>query len=257
MRDFNFQNSDGFHPIPIFSIKDDVQWCSFNASPDEIDIGYSHRIMDRPAPRMDPTSLDTLGVHWDPNFLDYAVPYNPSEHWLGWMPTKRLPEDYNDPEEKAFDSNPIPLTEHWTDVQRSGGSDDGDSLQFLGYFLNELWTINSIWLSRHLRDISMTPALSMDFYGPNGWTTDVGDIPCQVEEQLLNMVHATEESAQATASDARRTILSQMAFVTWFITILLTWEEELHWDDHALVVSLHLLECPKKRVPLQADLQPA
>ncbi|KAJ7601704.1 hypothetical protein DFH06DRAFT_1352188 [Mycena polygramma] len=245
MSDFNFINRDGFHPSPIFSTKNGANWCSLNGTPDEIDPATSVSILSPPTPWIATTSLETMGIARDPNFLQYAAIYSPTEHYLGWMPMKAL-EDVEDPAAIAFDATPVDLYDHYTDVQRAGGSDDSGSPRFVGYYFKEEWVNNIAYLSGRLRHIVVTLALSTDWYGPNAWTLEVGDLPGEMDYQLLRMFQTNRAEASRTSGEARRCLLALMAFIAWFTSILPSWRDELQQDDKELVESLRLEERRKR-----------
>jgi hypothetical protein len=92
----------------------------------------------------------------------------------------------------------------------------------------------------------MTLVMRSDFYGPHAWNTGIGDMPAQVDVDLLTMLMTTESEAQKVAQDARRSILAQMAFLGWFCPIQAGWERDLSENEAEFVRSLRLDSRPKR-----------
>ncbi|KAJ6480681.1 hypothetical protein C8R47DRAFT_1284561 [Mycena vitilis] len=250
MTDFNFTTSDGLNIIPTFTTKNGAQWCSLLASAAKIDPGASVSILQPPSPWIAATSLETMGILRDPHFLEFAAVYSSTEHYLGWMPTRAL-IDGEDPVALAFDANPVPLYDHYTDVQRAGGSDDSGSPTFIGYYFDEKWVEQVTYLSGKLRNIVVTLAMSTDYYGPNVWTHEAGDLPGEMDHQLLRMFQSTKEEASQTSAEARRSLLALTAFISWFISVCPSWKNALQQDDWELVESLRLNDRPKRGLMLK------
>ncbi|KAJ7656166.1 hypothetical protein DFH06DRAFT_1411970 [Mycena polygramma] len=251
MSDFNFTTREGIHIVPTWSTKNGAQWCSLNASASKIDPAASLSILTILPPRTATTSLDTMGILRDPNFLEYAAIYSPTEHYLGWMPTKALTDATEDPIALAFDANPIPLYEHYTDVQRAGGSDDSGSPIFIGYYLDEKWVERVTYLSGKLRTIVVDLAMSTDYYGPSAWVNGVGDLPEEMDYQLLRMFQTTTEEADRMSTEGRRSLLAFVAFISWFVSVCPTWRDALDSDDYNLVESLRLGDRLKRGILLK------
>ncbi|KAJ7604408.1 hypothetical protein DFH06DRAFT_1349436 [Mycena polygramma] len=211
MSDFNFMTSDGINIVPA---------C-------KIDPGASVSILVPPSPWIATTGLQPHG----------ALPGVDAHNRLA---------DVEDPVALVFEEEPISLYEHYTDVQRAGGSDDSGSPLFVGYFLDENWVDQVTYLSGKLRTIVVALAMSTDWYGPNAWTKELGDLPGEMDYQLLRMVQTTTKEADRTSTEARRSLLAFMAFISWFMSVCPAWRDALENDDRKLVESLCLWERHKR-----------
>jgi hypothetical protein len=116
----------------------------------------------------------------------FPARYDPSLHWLGWNPVSRNAEETDETVALIFEANPVALREHYYDVQRSGGSDDGDSPGFAGYFLDEAWQTHILFISRRLNDIIMDLMIKNEQYSHLPWTSQLGDLPEQLKEDKIN-----------------------------------------------------------------------
>ncbi|KAJ7094087.1 hypothetical protein C8R44DRAFT_890455 [Mycena epipterygia] len=84
------------------------------------------------------------------------------------------------------------------------------------------------------------------FNGPNAWNTQTGDLPDVVDEDVLSRIQYQMKDAQKLAANARRTILSQLGFLSWFQTIKPGWREDLEVEDLTFIKKLRLDERPKR-----------
>ncbi|KAJ6526120.1 hypothetical protein DFH09DRAFT_1415979 [Mycena vulgaris] len=234
--DFDLRSRSGDRLLPIWSVNSGIRWASFGAPAAEI-----------------PAEANAL-INLFPPFpkqrglvrLSEAAIYEPRLHWLGWSPTCGLVDEDNDPAAFVFNANPVTLTEQYDDVQRSGGSDDGDSPNLVGFVLPDFWSTNALYLSRRLYDISMTLVLKTDWYGPNEDTTRLGDMPAQLDEEELARIHYYSKDAHESANEARRILLSQMGFVNWFSSVKTNWSDDLSQDDRDFLKELYLGDRPKR-----------
>jgi hypothetical protein len=177
----------------------------------------------------------------------FAAVYTPATHWLGFTPVSKVFEELEFPSAIAFNTSPAPLREHYYDVQRSGGSDYGESPVFSGYYIEEEWQNNLLYVSRHLHDITMTLVLKSEYYGPNSWTTQLGDLPDQVEPEAISGLRYEEREAQEMANDGRRVVLSQMGFLSWYSSVHPNWKNDLEQEDVDCILKLRLDSRPKRR----------
>lgn len=212
--DFDLRYPDGLRPVYIWSLRGDRQWCSVRATSDFIPPDANEYIGTASAYTM---LTNARGLC---NGLDqetFAAVYTPSTHWLGFSPISKVVDGTEDPASMAFSVNPVPLQEHYYDVQRSGGSDDSDSPVFSGYFIEEGWQNNLLYVSRRLHDITMMLVLKNEYYGPNSWTTHLGDLPDQLDPDAISGLRYEEREAQEMANDGQRVVLSQMGFISWSV----------------------------------------
>ncbi|KAJ7502566.1 hypothetical protein B0H11DRAFT_1907123 [Mycena galericulata] len=229
--DFRFTKSNGDDLVPIWSVLNGQKWCSLLGAPSNIapDANlFIHKGISYPKVTDKFGGLEVLD--WE----NYAVFYDPAHHWFGFNPADTLRPIVGtiiDPVEFAFDQTPVRVTELYNDVQRAGGSDDGDSPDLIGYTLDAMWVSNTIYISQRLKDIAMAFVMKSSFYGPNSWTTRLGDLPDQVSVDELQDWFYLKKDAQAAAGNARRNILSQMGFVSWFMSLTPNWTSELESED--------------------------
>ncbi|KAJ7859426.1 hypothetical protein B0H13DRAFT_1901449 [Mycena leptocephala] len=241
--DFDFRYPDGTRPVYIWSLRGDKHWCSVGAPSDFIPPDANEFIGTVKAYT---TLRSARGLL---NGLDqetFAAVYSPTTHWLGFSPTSKVTEEGDDPSMIAFSVNPAPLQEHYYDVQRSGGSDDGDSPVFSGYFIEEGWQNHLLYVSRRLYDITMNLVLKDEYYGPNSWTTQLGDLPEQLQSEDISGLRYDEREAQEMADDGRRVVLSQMGFLSWYISVRPGWKDNLEQEDVDCITELRL-EARSKR----------
>ncbi|KAJ7832702.1 hypothetical protein B0H13DRAFT_1914904 [Mycena leptocephala] len=110
----------------------------------------------------------------------FPARYDPMLHWLGWSPVSRNTEVEDETTALVFEANPVSLREHYYDVQRSGGSDDGDSPAFAG---------------------------------------QLGDLPEQLKENDLSGLHYHDYEARKVANDARRVVLDAESYTGRFVRL--------------------------------------
>ncbi|KAJ7176695.1 hypothetical protein C8R46DRAFT_1029989 [Mycena filopes] len=235
MTDFNFQNSRGVHPNVSWFEQDDLEWCSIGGESSLISSDIRASILLPTPPKIAPISLETLGIRRDPDFQDRAARYSSQEHWLGWMSTLMQPPEFEDPAMFVFDRQEILTNDEYVDLPRPGGGSEDYDRSWVGTRLDETWTTKTISMSRRLQNICVTIASSTEFYGPYQWVSQLGDMPNSVDEDLLCSTQYTEKDAQDVAKDTRRTILSQIGFISWFCSVYIRWNTVLSRDDVELV----------------------
>ncbi|KAJ7127197.1 hypothetical protein C8R44DRAFT_874268 [Mycena epipterygia] len=108
------------------------------------------------------------------------------------------------------------------------------------------WVVHTAYFSSRLEDISLALVMKSPFYGPNPWSSQMGDMPEVVKEDSLTGTHYQKKDAQKVAANARRTILSQLGFLSWFQTIKPSWREDLDAEDLAFIKRLRLSERKKR-----------
>ncbi|KAJ7444691.1 hypothetical protein FB451DRAFT_1434208 [Mycena latifolia] len=233
--DFELHHLDGSRPVLLWSVRGGLQWASYGAPANEIPSESELALVQAPP---FPPKRGILSLH-------EAALYQPREHWLGWAPTC-AGDNESDPSDFIFDQNPVSLKEVYDDSRRADDSDDEHKRILAGFALSEEWCSHTLYLSRALHDIGMKLVQKSDFYGPNSWTTHVGDMPEPVNEDLLWTIHFLSSEAQEVANNFRRSILSQMAFINWFSTIQLTWLDDLDQEERDLLKLLNMENRPKK-----------
>ncbi|KAJ7441227.1 hypothetical protein FB451DRAFT_1414704 [Mycena latifolia] len=245
--DFNFTDARGFNPVPIWSLSGGVKWCSMNSSPDNIApdaSDYSHY-----SPYLYPQDMDDTGKLIHLNLEHYVTYYRSREHWLGWNPASAglLLGVADDPLKYLFDRSPVPTVLEHADVPMSGDSDRGaDNTEWAGYSLGRQWIQDTLFLSQRVADVSMTLVMKNPLYGPNTWTSTIGDVPPVLERAALDRIDYTHSEIQQRAAKARRALLNQLGFLNWFLSVETDWKDDLDQDDVAFVNSLHLPERPKR-----------
>ncbi|KAJ7873403.1 hypothetical protein B0H13DRAFT_2349100 [Mycena leptocephala] len=241
--DFDLRYPDGSRPVYLWSMRGDRQWCSVGAPSDFIPPNANEHIG---GPEAYPDRNNSRGLPFGLDQESFAAIYSPRCHWLGYSPVSRVLEESLDPSLVAFGATPVPLTEHYYDVQRSGGSDDGESPVFAGYFLNEEWQSSLLYVSRRLYDVSMSLVMKNEYYGPNSWTTQLGDLPEQLEQEDISGLRYEEQEAQEMANDGQRRVLSQMGFISWYISAWSEWKNDLSEDEIECILELRLDARPKR-----------
>ncbi|KAJ7854022.1 hypothetical protein B0H13DRAFT_1903834 [Mycena leptocephala] len=127
-----------------------------------------------------------------------------------------------------------------------GGSDDGDSPAFAGYFLDGAWQTHILFISRRLNDIIMDLMIKNDQYSHLPWTSQLGDLPEQLKEDKINQLSYYEHEAREMANDARRLILSQLGFISWYSSICPRWKEDLDGSELEFIEAFKLEDRPKR-----------
>ncbi|KAF8139340.1 hypothetical protein K438DRAFT_1996076 [Mycena galopus ATCC 62051] len=158
------------------------------------------------------------------------------------MPLRALTSRDVDPAEIAFTDVPAPVYQHYSDVQRNGGSNDGVSPVFLGYKLEESWQDRLLYLSRIVNDVTINLVVKTEFYGSTGSIPRFGDMPEQLRDDSVSGLRFSEEEAREMADDSRRVVLSQLGFLSWLLSVLPNWESLVEDSDGNFVHSLQLEE---------------
>ncbi|KAJ7108449.1 hypothetical protein C8R43DRAFT_1139988 [Mycena crocata] len=233
---------DRERPIPVWSVKNGIKFCSIGGSPDEISPEITDYLGQPPTY---PGITNSRGVLLELDYENFAVRYDSKRHWLGYVSKQALSGPEEDEASFIFEQNEVELISEYERVEGSSDSDGDGGTHLVGFFIANSWNLNTIWMSERLNDIIMSVVLKTDFYGPNAWSNRLGDIPAQVDGKELEKLFYKENIAQTAAGNARRTILEQMAFLSWFSTIMPGWKDDLSMDDQTFVETLRLDERPK------------
>ncbi|KAJ7065962.1 hypothetical protein B0H15DRAFT_972268 [Mycena belliarum] len=239
--DFEFRDSQGNNPVLIWSINDaDQLWCSFNSEPEMMapDAGNFLNL-----PTTLTTATDNNGNLVALDCERYAVYYDPKVHWLGWNPIRGgYPPSgtLHDSLEFLFDQSPVATEVLRANIPTSSSSDGYKELEGdVGVEIDSAWREDMERLSHRLRDISLTLVRKSPFYGPNVWDPTAGDMPGVVSNHI-NWAHLSERDAQRAAATARRNLLSQLGFLSWFTTVKVRWPDDLEAEDIAWIKALRL-----------------
>jgi hypothetical protein len=188
------------------------------------------------------------------DFTKYAIWYNPEEHWLGWIPVgppaddAMETEEYIDPVGFCFDESPIETTTEHADVYYS--SDEGNEPRSVlaGWTLDQDWKEVATLTGERLLAICLKLASTNGFYNRGSHPGSMGDVPQPVDFELLGRVFYTDKEAQDAALVARRALLSQLGFVSWFQSVVHIATSKLSAEDKEYVTNLRLPERPKTGV---------
>ncbi|KAF8208332.1 hypothetical protein K438DRAFT_1755026 [Mycena galopus ATCC 62051] len=241
--DFDLRYPDGSRPRFLWSKNEGFKWCSVGTSalslPDNARslIGGLYPYS---SPRLRRGIFAGLALELQ------SAPYEPARHWYGWMPVTALEERDVDPVDIAFTDSPAPLQEHYSDVLRSGGSDDGEDPVFLGYFVEPAWRNRLLYISRILNNVTMNLVVKTEFYGSSGEIARLGDLPEQLNKEAVSGLRSFEVEAREMADDGRRVVLSQLGFLSWLISAFPGWEVSADDSDSSFIDSLRLGERKKR-----------
>ncbi|KAJ7442308.1 hypothetical protein FB451DRAFT_1414261 [Mycena latifolia] len=195
-------------------------------------------------------------VSADLNFTKYASWHKSEEHWLGWSltgPPRETPlSEYSaaaDPTTFLFNGEDAKLDAEYTDLY-GVDSDDGNEARstLVGYSLSSAWSRPTIQIGCQLHDVCMKLADGHNFYGWRSWLGERGDVPPALDEGPLRALHHTKEEARLAEERAKRSILSFMGFISWFLTLVSPGTLALSEEQRKLVHSLFLKERPKAGV---------
>ncbi|KAJ7808412.1 hypothetical protein B0H14DRAFT_3762147, partial [Mycena olivaceomarginata] len=241
MNFFSF-NVDPDRPIPIWSVRNGIDWCSIGGLPLDIPPDVNDYAL-----KMDHNGFRTK-MKQD-NADQYAAYFNPHFHWLGWSPTQELSAPpttgnptYRDPAWVAFGNEEVGTTEKWVDTPTSDSEMEDPGISLAGYLLDQEWVTTAIYLSERMLEVSEHLARGTDWYGPNSTTESLGHIPFGVSSRSLRACHERHYVAEECASRAKSILRSQMGWLAWFTTVLFDWRRGLSVPDEVFVSSLRLNE---------------
>ncbi|KAF8190030.1 hypothetical protein K438DRAFT_1832515 [Mycena galopus ATCC 62051] len=235
-------NTDPDRPLPIWSTRNNVDWCSIGGLPLDIPPDVNDYVLknDHNGFRIKMKQDDTA---------DYAAYFNPHFHWLGWSPTQELrtpvvggDEAYQDPAWVAFGNHDVETTENWVDSPTSGSEADDPGLSLARYFLKETWRSTAVKLSERILVVSQRLARGTDWYGPNLLTPSLGHIPFGVNDRALGECHESHQVANRRVRQVKAILRSQLGWLSWFTAVLFEWQQGLPVADEVFVNSLRLDE---------------
>jgi hypothetical protein len=153
MNFFSF-NADPDRPIPIWLVRNGVDWCSIGGLPLDIPPDINDYVL-----KADHHGFRTKMKQSDAD--QYTAYFNPHFHWLGWSPTRELSipvtpsnPDYQDPAWVAFGEADVGTTEKWVDTPTSGSEADDPQESLAGYLLDEEWRVTVVKLSERMLEVS-------------------------------------------------------------------------------------------------------
>ncbi|KAF8163901.1 hypothetical protein K438DRAFT_2025406 [Mycena galopus ATCC 62051] len=241
MNFFSF-NTDPDRPLPIWSKRNGVDWCSIGGVPLDIPPDVNNYVL-----KTDHNGFRTKMK--SDSAEEYAAYFNPHFHWLGWSPTRELQtaivpgnSSYEDPAWVAFGSEDVETTEKWVDTLSSGSERDDPGVSLAGYLLDERWKVTAVKLSEHMLEVSERLARGTDWYGPNSTTESLGHIPFGVDRRGLELSYESHHTTNVCAKKAKSVLRSQLGWLDWFTAVLFEWSRGLSMVDEVFISSLHLSE---------------
>ncbi|KAJ6499731.1 hypothetical protein C8R47DRAFT_1259095 [Mycena vitilis] len=242
----------GEEVVPIWSRQKSNWWCSLLADPSQIPEAASKYLDSPPFLLRKHTSP---GVLRDLDFTSQASWYNPAEHWLGWTPTSALAPsplspEVEDPIAFVFNSNPVDTIDEWANIYGYDSEKEHDEPSRVpaGARIGETWQVTATYVGNRVYAICKGLAVANRFYCRDAWLGHVGDIPAPFDEQAMAISYPSHERCQEEAVRARRNILSGLAFLAWFESILPLEDSGIAEDDIEYIKSLRLKERPKAGV---------
>jgi hypothetical protein len=206
-------NADPNRPVPIWSVRNGVDWCSIGGLPLDIPPDVNDYIL-----KMDHHGFQTKMKQNEAD--QYAAYFNPHFHWLGWSPTQELStpvapsnQDYRDPAWVAFGEGEVGTMEVWVDTPTSGSKVDDPQESLAGYRLDEEWRSTAGKMSERMRELSECLACGTDWYGPNSTMESLGHIPFGVDRRGLGACCESIHSTESRATQAKSILRSQMGWL--------------------------------------------
>ncbi|KAF8152125.1 hypothetical protein K438DRAFT_1987934 [Mycena galopus ATCC 62051] len=129
MNFFSFNHTRD-RPIPIWSVRNGVSWCSIGGLPLDIPPDVNDYVL-KPDHNGFRTKMKQEGAE------EYAAYFSPHFHWLGWSPMTELTTpivesnlEYQDPAWVAFGNHEVGTNEEWVDTPSTGSEmdDPGDEV---------------------------------------------------------------------------------------------------------------------------------
>ncbi|KAF8180503.1 hypothetical protein K438DRAFT_1976695 [Mycena galopus ATCC 62051] len=233
---------NGVRPVPIWSVRDDVKWCSVGAAPFDIP-------PDANTYTLQSEHEDFEDVLRNEKSESYAAYFLPDQHWLGWAPVQSgnrrsdQADPFDDPAWFVFDLSDVDLDEHRIDDLYLGNSEpDLADVRgtLIGYYLSRAWRKTVIHLSSRVRNISEILASSTEWYGKSSMYRVMGPMPGAVTEEALERLVSSAEEASIITRGARYSVASQLGWLCWFTSSNGCWESSLVKADLDFVRSLSL-----------------
>ncbi|KAJ7887944.1 hypothetical protein B0H13DRAFT_2342179 [Mycena leptocephala] len=243
--DVYLTNRLGDYLMPIWSMRQNVLFCSLSGNPNSIPPKAMDYMSPVPFLLQDSTSKE---VAQDLDFLEGPTWYNLREHWLRWVPTTEVPPLVDDPVGFLFSAEPPELEEETADLYYSSDEGGNPRSTFAGYHIPNNWASTVSSVAHRLHGISMTLASSSDWYCRGTWTGALGAVPSLFEEVTLTMLHYREESAREAMRSAQRNVGSHLGFISWFMSVKELKSCKLSNEDYQFVLSLRLNERSKAGV---------
>ncbi|KAJ6458763.1 hypothetical protein C8R45DRAFT_1221549 [Mycena sanguinolenta] len=239
-----FEDSMGYLLTPIWFEKDNVLYCSVLATSDAVAPRLMEFIHDPPKllPSSTPlTILDAL------DFTKHATWYRPDEHWLGWIPKTTTLADspfenlVEDPLAICFEETVVERTAEYENTEVS----DRTERTFRGFFLDEHQVEDIYGLCSRISLIGEHLAKNCGFYRRGRSSGELGDMPVDTDLEVLHNGFRLDEHAQNAFQSVRRSLLSLVGFLAWFLSVIDLDHTDLSDLDKLFVTELRLEERPK------------
>ncbi|KAF8188303.1 hypothetical protein K438DRAFT_2147786 [Mycena galopus ATCC 62051] len=249
--DFFAIHMNGVRLVPIWSVRDEVKWCSVGGAPFDIPSDANDYVLQSTHEGFE----DVLRTE---DSESYAAYFNPDQHWLGWSPNQPLGQASSgdvgsrdpawvacsrDPAWFVFDHADVDLDEHRIDDLNLGGSEHNlfdPRGTLVGYFLSRSWRNTVSHFSERIRNVSEILASSTSWYGRNSKHRTLGPMPASVDRRVLERLVETAEEASSLTRGVRSEVASQLGWLSWFTAVDTHWESSLVTTDLDFVRSLEL-----------------
>ncbi|KAF8215856.1 hypothetical protein K438DRAFT_1748732 [Mycena galopus ATCC 62051] len=205
--------------VPVWSLQDHIAFLSLLGAPSDIPANAVKYIGSSPVLLLKTTPRSVLQ---DFDYVKCPVWYNPSEHWLGWVPTGKLSYPLVDPVEFLFDNSPPSITEEYADIYGydSESSDSSRPTRMsAGHLIDIGWMDRLMPVAMRLHDIAVSFASSSSWYCHPGDGAIAGELPEPIDGEWLKVSHWMERDTLDASETARRACLSLLGFLAWFQTL--------------------------------------
>ncbi|KAJ7290738.1 hypothetical protein C8J57DRAFT_1493446 [Mycena rebaudengoi] len=198
--------------------------------------------------KMYPSDTGPMGVLIEMDYVHQAVWYNPSRHWWPFNPTGSPPGDEMDSLAYIFDYTTSVNTREATYMAYdSDGHELGE--RWAGCFLDKAWTERCVADSQRLGLVCAAFTKNNEY----GSLSFVGNSPAMVVRSGIENIFSTEAEALRAAALAKRTVLSQLGYIPWYISCRTDWARGLAVAEAVYVTSLRLDERQRRGVLVDVD----
>ncbi|KAJ7434612.1 hypothetical protein B0H11DRAFT_2258227 [Mycena galericulata] len=233
---------NGEFPTPIYSVKRQISWISFGASPDDIPFAaadYMDTLELPTAVAVDGTRMD-MDQESSPLFLD------PEFFYRGYAPCSACSSGSVDKLSWLL-TNDVDLDSHLlANFARRNPP-------FAEYSIDETFQANIIGLSVLLDEANRSIASRTDFYGADTSNWPAIKVPNMIDQEKVSAKHESQHEAYDAAATARRAVLDQLGFLYWLLTVNENWHEGLPTALSQFITDLRLFERRKRGMLLRLE----
>ncbi|KAJ7238445.1 hypothetical protein C8J57DRAFT_1528755 [Mycena rebaudengoi] len=219
LNDKLFRNSVGGVAVPSISSKANTLWISYLGDSDDIPL----EVMSFRKHKTYPTATGPSRILLETDYAHQPVWYHPSCFWWPFNPTGAPTGSGSDSLAYIFDyQTSIATTEEVYNAYDSDGRKLGE--RHAGCMLDKEWTRTCLIDSERLGRAC------------------VGNLPAVVVSSDIEHSFLTEREAKDAASEAKHVILSQLGYITWFLSCRSDWCQGLPVAEAVYIASLQLWE---------------